>query len=48
MESLAHTFQWVALPNAEFNASHFNSTEYSSTHDDYDWSLNSCTPYSDA
>ena len=40
-----HTFQWFAVPNADFNATTFNSTEYSSTHD---WSLNGCTPASDA
>ena len=45
LESANHTFQWFTEPNADFNATTFNSTEYSSTHD---WSLNGCTPASDA
>jgi hypothetical protein len=45
LESANHTFQWFAEPNTNFNVTTFNSTEYSSTHD---WSLNGCTPASDA
>ena len=47
LENANHTFLWFAVPNPDFNTTAFNSTEsmYGST---YDWSLNGCTPASDA
>ena len=47
LENANHTFQWFAVPNPDFNTTAFNSTEsmYGST---YEWSLNGCTPASDA